>query len=954
VRVVPPYYLPPTTLSSCEWVLTMLSQDRSKTLPVVPSMHDAARLLPALGFAQRQGEILLITPNGVSYAYASNEGVRVDIVVDALRVGVPLTATIADVLGHIPQGLPVSQARAAIRSLLSGFESWDAATARVQCERYCDLLVDLNLTTPDLQLTRSGIAVAAEAPGPTRPRNDARVWLIRAGRDGANEELAREHGVSVIGWSKLGPLAANLTNEQLASRIGDVYGEPRAASLSAQASSIRRFIDEVQLRDLVVLPLQGESRRVSVGVISGEYRYRDDGEFADADAKHTRDTRWIAWGVPYAQFDDELQAAFGQRGTISEISREGARARTLEGVAAADESIHLVLKWSEKHGKTTIEDHRDIAQREGEVWWSVIGRADRRKLGARWRELLESQLAAGTPTYAYVSGPTCWTTQLVDITDDPDVVPPHLVAASPANEYSLWVKLVNFQPTTREWLLDRLDLASSAGRPLSQGALGNQTNPLIVRRAGPRRAATRRVWWVNQGRSYDDERAAGVLWAGKVSRSGAVLEHRRALAEVGIDDLVLHYTGGAIKAVSVVTDEAVDGPAPHTGSDERDGWLVRADYRELATPVPLSEILEDARKGEGGPFDRNGDVNQGYLYPLSDRFVNELARTQPALELDGDSGTLIAYAPPPFAAIETAFAGNGLRIEPHMLKRYHASLQTRGFVILAGISGGGKTWLAELYAKEIGAIPCLVAVAPNWTANEDLIGYAPALGAPDDYRHTEFSRFLMDAAAEYESATSERRTARPYHLILDEMNLARVEYYFAKFLSAMEQRSRDDVAMITLSDTLKVPLTPNLKFIGTVNVDETTHGFADKVYDRAQLIELGVSRDALAAHLTEHAHGDVLLAMWDAVSPVAPFAFRVADEIAAYLEAASEIGVDWHQALDDQVLQKILPKVTGTDRKLGEALGALAAVLADRFPRSAAKTQAMLADYTAHGLVDYF
>jgi hypothetical protein len=647
---------------------------------------------------------------------------------------------------------------------------------------------------------------------------------------------------------------------------------------------------------------------------------------------------------------DEAGAVTDEAAEFTAMAKVLAAERTAQ--PADDDEIHLILKWSEKHGARTIEAHLDIVQAHGEVWWAIIGRQDRRKLGQRWRDLLERQLEAGTTTYAYIAGPTCWKTEIVDIADDQRSVDPELVGASGDAEYSLWVKLADFHPVERSWLTEHLDFAASAGAPVTEGALGNQTNPMIVRRAGDRRARTRRVWWVNQGQTFDAERELGILWAPKVARDGSVREFWRALEDAAIGDLVLHYVNGAVRAVSEVSDVAVDAPRPD-GPDTRDGWLVHTNYRDLDAPVPLEHINVEARRAEEGPFARAGGVLQGYFFPLSDRFVNELALEHPELGLQPEGDTaLLDYAAPSFAAIETELHSSGLRLDDRTLRRYHASLNTRGFVILAGISGGGKTWLAEAYARAIGAVSLVVPVAPNWTSNEDLIGFAPALGG--EYRHTGFSKFLLSAAAEHADATAAQRDARPYHLILDEMNLARVEYYFAKFLSAMEQRSRDDTATIFLSEELSVPLTPNLKFVGTVNVDETTFSFADKVYDRAQLIEIEVSRELFADYLAEQEHGETLLAIWDAVRPVAPFAFRVAKDIDSYINEAQRLDATWEQALDDQLLQKVLPKLRGADPKLETALKALSEIASDRFPLTQRKVEAMLEDYEVHGLVSFF
>jgi hypothetical protein len=273
-------------------------------------------------------------------------------------------------------------------------------------------------------------------------------------------------------------------------------------------------------------------------------------------------------------------------------------------------------------------------------------------------------------------------------------------------------------------------------------------------------------------------------------------------------------------------------------------------------------------------------------------------------------------------------------------------------VVLAGISGGGKTWLAEAYASAAGAEQLLVAVAPNWTTNEDLLGYLSPID--NTYRHTPFSRFLQKAADAHATALAANVAPQPFHLILDEMNLARVEYYFARFLSAMEIRARNGVASLELAPDLHVDLTPNLKFVGTVNIDETTFGFADKVYDRSQLVTLAVDRADVAAHLGSAPYADVLLDVWDALRDIAPFAYRVLDEIATYVAEADAIGVAWQEALDEQLDQKVLPKIKGADPRIGSALQQFVTVTETDFPLCAAKARTMLEIYAAHGFASYF
>ena len=150
-------------------------------------------------------------------------------------------------------------------------------------------------------------------------------------------------------------------------------------------------------------------------------------------------------------------------------------------------------------------------------------------------------------------------------------------------------------------------------------------------------------------------------------------------------------------------------------------------------------------------------------------------------------------------------------------------------------------------------------------------------------------------------------------------------------------------------------LSPNLKFAGTVNVDETTHGFADKVYDRAQLIELPLPRDKVVEHLDAYPYAEVVLAVWDALRPIAPFGFRVLDEIQMYVFAAQQVGTPWEVALDEQLVQKVLPRVRGAERRLEEGLDAFLAALGDgEYVLSRAKAQEMREEYATHGFASFF
>ena len=147
---------------------------------------------------------------------------------------------------------------------------------------------------------------------------------------------------------------------------------------------------------------------------------------------------------------------------------------------------------------------------------------------------------------------------------------------------------------------------------------------------------------------------------------------------------------------------------------------------------------------------------------------------------------------------------------------------------------------------------------------------------------------------------------------------------------------------------------PNLKVIGTVNIDDTTHLFADKIYDRAQLIELEASRQDIEVHLTGRRYQEDLLQIWDAVHQIGPFTFRVLDEIAGYVDGAAWLGVPWTEAVDEQLLLKVLPKVKGADHRVGTGLTQFVALTSERYPLSHDRAAQMLEGFKLHGLASYF
>ena len=184
---------------------------------------------------------------------------------------------------------------------------------------------------------------------------------------------------------------------------------------------------------------------------------------------------------------------------------------------------------------------------------------------------------------------------------------------------------------------------------------------------------------------------------------------------------------------------------------------------------------------------------------------------------------------------------SGFVFEPWQVAAYVTALRTKPFVILAGISGTGKSKLPALVAKGTGGQPNLISVKPDWTDSSDILGYVNL--------QDEFQPGLLLRLAK--NAQQPENQDNHYVVIIDEMNIARVEHYFAEVLSQIENRKPDQkggftsepliVQNITRPDDQEwsqVCLPSNLAIVGTVNMDESTHGFSKKVLDRAFTIEI--------------------------------------------------------------------------------------------------------------------
>lgn len=358
------------------------------------------------------------------------------------------------------------------------------------------------------------------------------------------------------------------------------------------------------------------------------------------------------------------------------------------------------------------------------------------------------------------------------------------------------------------------------------------------------------VWWVNQGKNISQESSGGYIWAPIKSKNGGQLGHWDRLNDIKIGDIILHYSNGALRHVGRALLPAAETLSPDQSIGDYSnklGRLVKVAYHQLLPKIALQKISPEISKLNiaEGPLDVNGGVKQGYLYNFNVAGLSKLQAMQPETQWPDfcKLGDIEHEEMPPFNMDEKVseliqtILSQGYTFEPWQIATYVCALKTKPFVILAGVSGTGKSKLPSLIAKATGAERLLIPVRPDWTDSSDVLGYCNLQGS---FRPGSLLSFAKDA---------EKAKGKQFVCIMDEMNLARVEHYFAEVLSQIEDRHKCDnggfASYSLINQKLlnedqywaKQGLPANMAIVGTVNMDESAHGFSRKVLDRAFTIE---------------------------------------------------------------------------------------------------------------------
>ncbi|GAB6098423.1 AAA family ATPase [Halanaerocella petrolearia] len=304
------------------------------------------------------------------------------------------------------------------------------------------------------------------------------------------------------------------------------------------------------------------------------------------------------------------------------------------------------------------------------------------------------------------------------------------------------------------------------------------------------------------------------------------------------------------------------------------------------------------------------------------------------------------------------------------LYNLHTSIKTSPLTIISGMSGTGKTKLAQIYAETLGLELeddyTIIPISPSYTEPNDLLGYLNTI----DNTYTPAETGLVDILVK-----AAQNKDQLHMVIFDEMNLSQVEYWFSPFISLLELEEEDRKIKLYNENTLDNDIIEDLKypsrldignniiFVGTVNIDETTKDFSDRLLDRANVITLdkfsfyeikeNLEKEGqqLEMSTADKVYNSIQFSQWQSqldtplqvltdeelklldkihnilnkVDVQKGVSFRVVENIAKYLENLPEKQelISRQDAFDLQLRQRILTKVRGPRQQYKELIGHL-------------------------------
>ena len=284
------------------------------------------------------------------------------------------------------------------------------------------------------------------------------------------------------------------------------------------------------------------------------------------------------------------------------------------------------------------------------------------------------------------------------------------------------------------------------------------------------------------------------------------------------------------------------------------------------------------------------------------------------------------------------------------IRRFVSGLALSHIIILQGMSGTGKTSLAHAFGSFIDNPSTIIPVQPMWKERTDLVGY-----------YNEFTKKFNETLL-LEKMYEANYSGDMYVTVLDEMNIARIEYYFAEFLSLLELPNPDERYIDVVSDKWesdpsqlkdgRIKLPPNMWFIGTANNDDSTFAISDKVYDRAMILNLDTKSERYVAPKTDKRY--LSCEQFNRLVAEAVEEYRISNRNMKRLEQLDKYLIEhFHITFGNRIMKQIKTYIPVYVSCGGEELDALDDILSKKVIRKLETQNPIYLRNEAEGLVEY-
>lgn len=284
------------------------------------------------------------------------------------------------------------------------------------------------------------------------------------------------------------------------------------------------------------------------------------------------------------------------------------------------------------------------------------------------------------------------------------------------------------------------------------------------------------------------------------------------------------------------------------------------------------------------------------------------------------------------------------------IRRFVSGMAVSKILILQGMSGTGKTSLAHAFGSFVDNSSTIIPVQPMWKERTDLVGY-----------YNEFTKKFNETLL-LEKMYEANYSDDMYVTVLDEMNIARVEYYFAEFLSLLELPNPEERYIDVVSDKWetdppqlkdgRIKLPENMWFIGTANNDDSTFAISDKVYDRAMVLNLDAKSERYTAPKTDIVH--LSYKQFEELVKEAMVEFDVSERNKKRLELLDKYLVEhFHITFGNRIMKQIRTYIPVYISCGGEELDALDDILSKKVIRKLETQNPIYLRNAAEGLITY-